>query len=402
MPNLNKPLTLRNNSVIPNRLAKAAMSENLANKKFLPDTELLRLYEKFSASGAGLLITGNILLDPNSLGEPNKVVLEETTPLDSFKEWARVAKKNGSVLWGQINHPGRQSPILLSKQIVAPSPIAVNAPFGIFGQPRELKEEEIIELIRKFTISASKLKEAGFDGVEIHAAHGYLINQFLSPLTNHRKDKWGGSLENRMRFLLEIYRSIRSKVGKDFSIGVKLNSKDFQHGGFSEDDSTIVANTLDQEGIDLLEISGGTYEKAAMTGVHEKETTRLREAYFLEFAHLLRKTTSCPIMVTGGFRTRDGMDQAIAEGIDLLGLARTVAMDPFFPAKILSGESMGMMLKRLSAGIDLVDQAGALEIGWYQRQLLRMGEGKNPDPNLSNWDAVSSLILKSGKRFFFF
>jgi|JI9StandDraft_2_1071091.scaffolds.fasta_scaffold01186_7 2,4-dienoyl-CoA reductase-like NADH-dependent reductase (Old Yellow Enzyme family) len=402
MPNLNKPLTLRNNSVIPNRLAKAAMSENLANKKFLPDTELLRLYEKFSASGAGLLITGNILLDPNSLGEPNNVVLEETTPLDSFKEWARVAKKNGSVLWGQINHPGRQSPILLSKQIVAPSPIAVNAPFGIFGQPRELKEEEIIELIRKFTISASKLKEAGFDGVEIHAAHGYLINQFLSPLTNHRKDKWGGSLENRMRFLLEIYRSIRSKVGKDFSIGVKLNSKDFQHGGFSEDDSTIVANTLDQEGIDLLEISGGTYEKAAMTGVHEKETTRLREAYFLEFAHLLRKTTSCPIMVTGGFRTRDGMDQAIAEGIDLLGLARTVAMDPFFPAKILSGESMGMMLKRLSAGIDLVDQAGALEIGWYQRQLLRMGEGKNPDPNLSNWDAVSSLILKSGKRFFFF
>ena len=402
MPNLNKPLTLRNNSVIPNRLAKAAMSENLANKKFLPDTELLRLYEKFSASGAGLLITGNILLDPNSLGEPNNVVLEETTPLDSFKEWARVAKKNGSVLWGQINHPGRQSPILLSKQIVAPSPIAVNAPFGIFGQPRELKEEEIIELIRKFTISASKLKEAGFDGVEIHAAHGYLINQFLSPLTNHRKDKWGGSLENRMRFLLEIYRSIRSKVGKDFSIGVKLNSKDFQHGGFSEDDSTIVANTLDQEGIDLLEISGGTYEKAAMTGVHEKETTRLREAYFLEFAHLLRKTTSCPIMLTGGFRTRDGMDQAIAEGIDLLGLARTVAMDPFFPAKILSGESMGMMLKRLSAGIDLVDQAGALEIGWYQRQLLRMGEGKNPDPNLSNWDAVSSLILKSGKRFFFF
>ena len=121
MPNLNKPLTLRNNSVIPNRLAKAAMSENLANKKFLPDTELLRLYEKFSASGAGLLITGNILLDPNSLGEPNNVVLEETTPLDSFKEWARVAKKNGSVLWGQINHPGRQSPILLSKQIVAPS-----------------------------------------------------------------------------------------------------------------------------------------------------------------------------------------------------------------------------------------------------------------------------------------
>lgn len=402
MPNLNKPLTLRNNSVIPNRLAKAAMSENLANKKFLPDTELLRLYEKFSASGAGLLITGNILLDPNSLGEPNNVVLEETTPLDSFKEWARVAKKNGSVLWGQINHPGRQSPVLLSKQIVAPSPIAVNAPFGIFGQPRELKEEEIIELIRKFTNSASKLKEAGFDGVEIHAAHGYLINQFLSPLTNHRTDKWGGSLENRMRFLLEIYRSIRSKVGKEFSIGVKLNSKDFQHGGFSEDDSTVVANTLDQEGIDLLEISGGTYEKAAMTGVHEKETTRLREAYFLEFAHLLRKTTSCPIMVTGGFRTRDGMDQAIAEGIDLLGLARTVAMDPFFPAKILSGESMGMMLKRLSAGIDLVDQAGALEIGWYQRQLLRMGEGKNPDPNLSNWDAVSSLILKSGKRFFFF
>ncbi len=402
MPNLNRPLTLRNNSVIPNRLAKAAMSENLSNQKFLPDTELLRLYEKFGSSGAGLLITGNILIDPTALGEPNNVVLEESTPLDNFIEWAKVSKKHGSVLWGQINHPGRQSPVLLSKQPLAPSAIAVNAPFGIFAQPRELKEEEILELIRKFTNTAKKLKEAGFDGIEIHAAHGYLINQFLSPLTNHRKDKWGGSLENRMRFLVEVYRNIRISLGKEFSIGVKLNSKDFQHGGFSEDDSTEVAKILDQEGIDLLEISGGTYEKAAMTGVHEKETTRLREAYFLEFAHLLRKQVSCPIMVTGGFRTRDGMDQAIAEGIDLLGLARTVAMDPFFPGKILSGESMGMILKKISAGIDLVDSAGALEIGWYQKQLLRMGEGKNPDPNLSNWDAVSSLILKSGKRFLFF
>jgi 2,4-dienoyl-CoA reductase-like NADH-dependent reductase (Old Yellow Enzyme family) len=136
------------------------------------------------------------------------------------------------------------------------------------------------------------LIKVGFDGVEIHAAHGYLINQFLSPLTNHRKDKWCGSLENRMRFLLEIYRSIRSKVGKDFSIGVKLNSKDFQHGGFSEDDSTIVANTLDQEGIDLLEISGGTYEKAAMTGVHEKGTKKKPHVYGKLFAKKLSKVTT--------------------------------------------------------------------------------------------------------------
>jgi 2,4-dienoyl-CoA reductase-like NADH-dependent reductase (Old Yellow Enzyme family) len=402
MPNLNRPLTLRSKLTIPNRLAKAAMSENLANQKFLPDTELLRLYESFGASGAGLLITGNILVDHKSLGEPNNIALEEDTPLENFIQWSNTAKKNGSLIWGQINHPGRQSPVLLSKQPVAPSPIAVNAPFGIFAQPRELKEDEIIELIRKFTNSAIKLKEAGFDGVEIHAAHGYLINQFLSPLTNQRKDKWGGSLENRMRFLMEVYRNIRTKLGKEFSIGAKLNSKDFQHGGFSEDDATEVGKILDQEGIDLLEISGGTYEKAAMTGVHEKETTRLREAYFLEFAHLLRKQVDCPMMVTGGFRTRDGMDQAIAEGIDILGLARTVAMDPSFPKKILSGESMGMMLKRISAGIDLVDSAGAMEIGWYQKQLVRISEGKNPDPNLSNWDAVSSLIMKSGKRFFFF
>lgn len=402
MSNINTPVKLRNNFVIPNRLVKAAMSENLANKNFLPDTELFRLYERFASSEAGLLITGNILIDKSALGEPNNVVLEESTPIDKFKEWVKVAKKSGSLIWGQVNHPGRQSPSLISKQPVAPSPIAVNAPFGIFGVPRELKEEEILDIIQKFTNTAVKLKEAQFDGVEIHAAHGYLINQFLSPLSNHRKDKWGGSLENRMRFLIEIYRNMRAKLGKEFPIAVKLNSKDFQHGGFSEEDATEVGKILDQEGIDLLEISGGTYEKAAMTGVHEKETTRLREAYFLEFAHLLRKQVSCHMMVTGGFRTREGMDQAITEGIDLIGLARTIAMDPLFPKKILSGESMGMMLKRVTAGIDLVDQAGALEIGWYQRQLLRMGEGKNPDPNLSNWDAVSSLIMKSGKRFFFF
>lgn len=402
MPNLNRPITLRNNTVIPNRLAKAAMSENIANRNLLPDKELIRLYERFGSSGAGLLITGNILIDKNALGEPNNVVIDESSSLAGFIEWAKVAKKNGSILFGQINHPGRQSPVLLSKQPVAPSPIAVNAPFGIFATPRELKEDEIQELIIKFTTSARRLKEAGFDGIEIHAAHGYLINQFLSPLTNHRKDKWGGSLENRVRFLIEIYRSIRNDLGKEFPVAVKLNSKDFQHGGFSEDDCTYVAKILDQEGVDFLEISGGNYEVAAMTGVHEKEATRLREAYFLEFAHLLRKNVSCPMMVTGGFRTRTGMDQATEEGIDILGLARTIAMDPSFPAKILSGESMGMMLKRVTAGIGVVDQAGALEIAWYQQQLLRMGDGKNPDPNLSNWDAVSSLIFKSGKKFFFF
>jgi 2,4-dienoyl-CoA reductase-like NADH-dependent reductase (Old Yellow Enzyme family) len=161
MPNLNRPLTLRSKLTIPNRLAKAAMSENLANQKFLPDTELLRLYESFGASGAGLLITGNILVDHKSLGEPNNIALEEDTPLENFIQWSNTAKKNGSLIWGQINHPGRQSPVLLSKQPVAPSPIAVNAPFGIFAQPRELKEDEIIELIRKFTNSAIKLKEAG-------------------------------------------------------------------------------------------------------------------------------------------------------------------------------------------------------------------------------------------------
>ncbi|MBK8397400.1 MAG: NADH:flavin oxidoreductase/NADH oxidase family protein [Leptospiraceae bacterium] len=402
MSNINTSVKLKNNFVLSNRLVKAAMSENLANKNFLPDTELLRLYERFSSSGAGLLITGNILIDKSALGEPNNVVLDELTPIEKFQEWASIAKKSGSTIFGQINHPGRQSPVLLSKQPVAPSPIAVNAPFGIFATPRALREEEIIDIIRKFTNTAIQLKKAGFDGVEIHAAHGYLISQFLSPLTNQRTDQWGGTLENRMRFLFEIYRNMRSALGKEFPIAVKLNSKDFQKGGFSEEESSEVAKTLCEEGIDLLEISGGTYEKAAMTGIHEKETTRLREAYFLEFAHLLRKQINCPLMVTGGFRTREGMDQAISEGIDLIGLARTVAMDPNFPNKILSGESMGMMLKRISTGIEVADQAGALEIGWYQKQLLRMGEGKNPDPNLSNWDAVSSLIMKSGKRFFFF
>ncbi|HNI88366.1 MAG TPA: NADH:flavin oxidoreductase/NADH oxidase family protein, partial [Leptospiraceae bacterium] len=387
---------------IPNRLAKAAMSENIADRSLLPDKAIYRLYERFGSSGAGLLITGNIIIDKTALGEPNNVVLENATNLDPFKEWVRIAKQHGSILFGQINHPGRQSPVLLSKQPVAPSAIAVNAPFGIFATPRELREEEILDLIYRFTATALKLKEAGFDGVEIHAAHGYLINQFLSPLTNQRKDKWGGSLENRMRFLMEVYRSIRAAVGENFAIAVKLNSKDFQHGGFSEDESTEVAKTLDHEGIDLLEVSGGTYEKAAMTGVHEKDTTRLREAYFLEFAHLLRRTVSCPMMLTGGFRTRAGMDQATEEGIDVLGLARPIAMDPKFPSKIISGESMGMVLKRVTAGIGVVDEAGALEIAWYQQQLLRMGDGKNPDPNLSNWEAVSSLIFKSGKKFFFF
>jgi 2,4-dienoyl-CoA reductase-like NADH-dependent reductase (Old Yellow Enzyme family) len=164
-------------------------------------------------------------------------------------------------------------------------------------------------IIARFARAAQIAADAGFHGVQIHAAHGYLFNQFLSPLVNRRTDRWGGSLDNRMRLLVETVREIRATTPARFLIAVKLNSADFQRGGFDSDDSLTVAHALEKEGIDLLEISGGTYESTAMvTGMPQRDSTRAREAYFLEFAERFSKEVSVPVMLTGGFRTRQGMN----------------------------------------------------------------------------------------------
>jgi len=399
---LNNKLTLPCGARIKNRLCKSAMSENLASVHHSPTPLLTNLYDTWANGGIGLCITGNIMVDSNALGEPRNVVIEDENIMDALKSWAASGTQNDTHLWAQLNHPGKQSPNTLSEQPVAPSAIGFSGALQkFFNPPRELEEKEILDLIKRFANTAGIAQKAGFTGVQIHGAHGYLVSQFLSPNHNQRTDDWGGSAENRMRFVLEIYRAIRKTVGKKFPIGVKLNSSDFMHGGFSEDESIAVAAALADEGIDLIEISGGTFERPAMTGRTGKGKFHEAEAYFLSYATKIRDQIQTPLMITGGFRTSSGMADAIAENhIDLVGLARPMAIDPELPNKILSGDNYTSAVKPLTTGIKLIDKMALLEVTWYEQQLAYIAKGESPKPNQNIWFSLAKTIMGTGFQVF--
>ncbi len=395
---LGSSFTLKNGQVVKNRLFKSAMSEQLGTRAHNPKPGLANLYGRWADGGIGLSITGNIMVDRGALGEPKNVVLDEKSDLTEFKKWAAAGKKNGSQIWPQLNHPGKQIPNFIVKEPVAPSAIALTR--GLekgFNKPRALTEAEILVIIKKFATSAQLAKEAGFTGVQIHGAHGYLVSQFLSPRHNQRDDQWGGSLENRMRFVLSVYNAIREQVGNDFPIGIKLNSADFMKGGFSEEDSMQVVKTLADAGIDLIEISGGTYESPSMMGADVKESTIQREAYFLDYAEKVRALVDTPLVVTGGFRSSKAMQAALDTGAtDFIGVARTTAVDPDFPNKLIANEAHQQQLKKLTTGKPAIDKMAMLDITWYEAQLARMSKGKQPKTNLSEWGVFFGTLLNAG------
>lgn len=243
-----------------NRIAKAAMTEGLAGRDGVPNDDHVRLYGRWAAGNIGLSLTGNVQIDRGHLERPGNVIVDGPLSDDAkaaWKRWAEAATAHGTQAWVQISHAGRQTQVTVNKTPKAPSAVQLNLPGGMFGVPVPLTEAEILDLIGRFANAATVAKEAGFTGVQIHAAHGYLISQFLSPLANRRTDQWGGALENRARFLLETIKAVRAAVGPGFGVGVKLNSADFQKGGFAFDDCIIVAGWLADLGVDLLEISGG-------------------------------------------------------------------------------------------------------------------------------------------------
>ncbi len=396
---LGTPFRLKRGAVaIRNRILKSAMSEILGSPSHAPTRELERLYGTWADGGLGLAITGNVMIDRTALGEPGNVVVEDERDLDALRRWAAAGKRNAASLWMQVNHPGKQSPSFLSREPVAPSAIPLGAGLErAFATPRALTGEEIEELVARFARTAAIAKKAGFDGVQIHGAHGYLVSQFLSPHHNRRTDAWGGSLDNRARFAREVLRAIRVAVGDDFPIGIKINSADFQHGGFSEGESLDVIRMLVEDGIDLVEISGGTYEAPAMTGAAVRESTRRREAYFLAFAERVRAEIEVPLALTGGFRSAEGMAHAVRSGaVDFVGLARALAIEPDLPRRILAGEEFRSLVRPLSTGVKVVDRLMALDVSWYENQLARIGAGKAPDPTLGPWRSVAASVTKLG------
>ena len=397
---LQRPLTLPNGSILRNRIAKSAMSEALGTPDNRPTSALYPLYRRWSEGGCGLLITGNVMIDRRALGEPNNVALEDDSDLAMFQAWAESATSAGNACWMQLNHPGKQAPKGLNQETVAPSAVGFGAELArFFDTPRALSEEEIWDLIARFGRAAALCQRAGFTGVQIHAAHGYLISQFLSARHNLRQDAWGGDAERRRRFVLEVYAAIRAAVGADFPIGIKLNSADFQKGGVSEEEASALMRSLDAAGIDLIEISGGTYEAPAMsTGISLSTSSREREAYFLSFAEKVRHEVNVPLMVTGGFRTRQGMVAALnSAALDLIGVARPLAIEPDFPRRILAGEPPRQQTpSRISTGIGAIDRMALMEVAWYGRQLRRMGQGHEPRPRESALTSLAMTLLESG------
>ena len=395
---LSRPLSLPSGTVLPNRIAKSAMSERLGDRRFGPTDAHVRLYRRWARGGAGLLITGNVMVDSRHRAETGNVVIEDDQHVDALKAWAASVDGTRTQLWMQINHPGRQTPRFVDAAPVAPSAVPLDLA-GAFAPPRALEEEEILDIIARFGAAARAAREAGFHGVQIHGAHGYLVSQFLSPVTNLRDDAWGGDEPRRRRFLLEIVAAMRSAVGPDFPISVKLNSADFQKGGFTEDASMGVVEALEAAGIDLIEVSGGTYEKAVMfeETVPRAESSRRREAFFADYSAKVRERTSVPVMVTGGFRTAAGMEEALGSGAtDLVGMARPLAFDPDLPGRLLSGESDAATAVRLTTGWKLIDSV--IQGGWYQAQIKRLGQGREPDPNLWRLRAVWEYVSTGPRR----
>lgn len=393
---LDQSFTLPCGATLKNRLAKSAMSETLGTPGNRVTPRLPRLYRAWAQGGTGLLITGNVMVDGRALGEPCNVVVEDRRDLPRLRDWARAGQETGAAIWAQLNHPGKQAPAALNRRSVAPSALPFEDP-GLkrfFHTPKSLSHEEIAVIVRRFGETAAIMKEAGFDGVQIHGAHGYLVSQFLSPRHNRRADDYGGSAENRMRFVLEVYDEIRARVGDRYPISIKLNSADFQQGGFSEEESLAVVETLATRGMDLIEISGGTYEAPRMAGAGVRESTRRREAYFLEYAEQLRQRVRVPLMVTGGFRSRSGMARALADGAtDLVGLARPLAVDPALSLKLLAGDEVTSPVAPIRTGIRTVDKAAMMEVSWYTLQLARIARGKAPLPDANG---LAALIKVAG------
>ena len=398
---LDNTITLPCGVTLKNRILKSAMTEGMADRNDQATQRHATLYRRWSEGEAGLLITGNVMVDARYLERPGNVCVETSDDQPHLRHWATEGQSNDCPLWMQINHPGRQVAKMVSKTPVAPSPVQLKLG-GYFAEPRALTEDDILDIIYRFGVTALGAKNSGFGGVQIHAAHGYLISEFLSPVVNQRNDRWGGSLENRARLLLEIVRTIRNNVGHEFPISVKLNSADFQKGGFTLEECVEVAKMLESEKIDLLEISGGTYEQTNMFGSSDKsstdtskrESTKQREAYFLDYAKTIRAAVKTPFAVTGGFRSATTMQEALINNeVDMIGLARPFCVEPDLPKKLIQGQiqhlhpyestlQFGKGKMGINSPYKLVSMMNVqAQVSWFSHQIYRLADHLEPNIN---------------------
>ncbi|NMD54140.1 NADH:flavin oxidoreductase [Tsukamurella conjunctivitidis] len=400
-PRLSETLVLPCGQTLQNRIAKAAMSEQLAKRDGTASDELRRLYAVWAAGGAGLLLSGNVMIDRGALTEPGNVILDDARDLDAIRRWTGATSGTHAKIWAQINHPGKVAVSPFNRRPVAPSARRSAVPGYNLRKPRELSAADIKGMIAKFARTAELAVAGGFDGVQVHAAHGYLLSQFLSPIANLRTDEWGGDEAGRMRLLLETVAAVRAAVGAGVPVSVKLNSTDFLRGGFDTDQALTVALALGEAGIDLLEISGGGYEQPAMTGVAAGQSTGADgRGYFVEFAQRIRASSAVPIMLTGGLRDPRAMERILMEGIvDVIGVGRPLTFVPDYPRHLLSG--VVPELPRSAPRVGYRPADGYLELAWHNNQLHRIAAGKTPQrrPGLRTLArSLTRITVAAGKQ----
>jgi 2,4-dienoyl-CoA reductase-like NADH-dependent reductase (Old Yellow Enzyme family) len=382
---LGEALELRCGVTLRNRIAKAAMTEAMAGLEGVPGEGLRTLYARWGRGGAGMLVTGNVMVDRRYLERVGNVVFDARTELGPVARWAEAARAGGCALVAQLSHPGRQCNRFVNPNPVAPSAVDAVDLLGFFTRPRALTADEIDEIIERFAGAAATARRAGFDGVQVHAAHGYLLSQFLSPLTNRRDDAWGGDLERRAAMLRACVAAAREAGGPGFVVGVKLNSSDFQRGGFTQEDSMQVARWLDEDGVDFIEVSGGNYESMALLGADESggmsKRSRDREVYFKDYAVEVRAHVEAPIMLTGGMRSGAVMRDVLESGAaDVIGLGRPFATDPDIARRLLEDDDAVAPVQAPPMPPSVLKSMfGVGESAWYGEQIKRMGEGEDPD-----------------------
>jgi 2,4-dienoyl-CoA reductase-like NADH-dependent reductase (Old Yellow Enzyme family) len=392
---LQRPLVLPCGAILKNRLAKSPMSDSLADGEGNPTQAQIRLYERWAQGGAAVSFIGEVQGDPRFPEKPGNLVLDGGATSSSssssshysnqelLKSLTRRAVIEGAHLWAQIGHAGALAHLPIS-QPKGPSALDIE---GL--QCAGMSIDEIRELPGMYARAALHAKTVGFTGVQIHAGHGFLLSQFLSPLFNHRNDDFGGAIEARCRIVLDIISDVRRAVGPSFPVGIRINSTDQLEGGLTEVDALEVVRLLDQTSIDLIDISGGTY----FPGAKASSDSSGGESYFLEFARLAKGVTQVPLMLTGGFKRRDQAIDALASGAaDMVGLARAMVLDPQIATTWRSEGGGDPEFPRFESVIP-----GGVT-AWYTMRLAALGEDRENDFELSLPSAIQEYEARDAQR----
>lgn len=381
---LERPLELPCGVQLKNRLIKSAMSDSLGDGEGNTTEAQMRLYERWALGGVALSLIGEVQTSPHYPEKPGNLVLGPDADLSAVKALAKRGSANGAHIWPQLGHAGAlaHGPISNPK---GPSPLDVE---GLRCDGMSL--QEITELPKSYAQAAILAQKAVFGGVQIHAGHGFLLSQFVSPLFNHRTDAYGGAVEGRFRIIREVIDAVRQAVGASFPIGIKINSTDKLQGGLTPEDAIEVVRLLDKTSIDIIDVSGGTYFPGATSSSDGASSSG---PYFIDFAKRAKELTSIPIMLTGGFETREQAENALADGsADAISLARALALNPSLPNTWMSEKGGDPKFPMF----DAPPRGGVT--AWYSMRLTALGENNEKYFDLNPAQALEAYDVRDAER----